>query len=96
MTLPLTQTQEKLWRYIASCDRSPSFIEMRDALGLSSKSGVHRLLDSLEHKGFVRRIRNRARAIIAVDPTQPTLRNVKTSELLAELERRGILLGLPQ
>src|SRR5262249_62204447 len=41
----------------------PSFDEMRDALALRSKSGIHRLITALEERGFIRRLPNRARAI---------------------------------
>ena len=41
---------------------SPSFDEMKDALGLKSKSGVHRLITALEERGFLRRLAHRARA----------------------------------
>jgi len=42
---------------------SPSFDEMREALDLKSKSGVHRLISALEERGFIRRLANRARAL---------------------------------
>ena len=42
---------------------SPSFEEMKDALDLRSKSGVHRLISALEERGFIRRLPNRARAL---------------------------------
>lgn len=42
---------------------SPSFEEMKDALGLKSKSGVHRLISALEERAFIRRLPNRARAL---------------------------------
>jgi repressor LexA len=42
---------------------SPSFDEMREALDLKSKSGVHRLISALEERGFIRRLPNRARAL---------------------------------
>lgn len=42
---------------------SPSFEEMKDALDLKSKSGVHRLVSALEERGFIRRLPNRARAL---------------------------------
>ena len=42
---------------------SPSFEEMKDALELRSKSGVHRLISALEERGFLRRLPNRARAL---------------------------------
>ena len=63
----LTRKQHELLRYIS--DRlaedgiCPSFDEMKDALGLKSKSGVHRLITALEERGFVRRLRYRARAL---------------------------------
>ncbi|MFS2009983.1 transcriptional repressor LexA [Azospirillum sp. CT11-132] len=42
---------------------SPSFDEMKDALGLKSKSGIHRLITGLEERGFIRRLPHRARAL---------------------------------
>src|SRR3954468_14668250 len=42
---------------------SPSFDEMKDALGLKSKSGIHRLITGLEERGFTRRLPHRARAL---------------------------------
>ena len=42
---------------------SPSFEEMKDAVGLKSKSGIHRLISALEERGFIRRLPNRARAL---------------------------------
>jgi repressor LexA len=42
---------------------SPSFEEMKDALGLKSKSGIHRLISGLEERGFIRRLAHRARAL---------------------------------
>jgi repressor LexA len=45
---------------------SPSFDEMKDALGLKSKSGIHRLISGLEERGFIRRLPHRARALEVV------------------------------
>ncbi len=63
----LTRKQNELLLYISqqiSKDGvSPSFDEMKDALGLKSKSGVHRLVTALEERGFIRRFPNRARAL---------------------------------
>lgn len=42
---------------------SPSFEEMKEAVGLKSKSGIHRLISALEERGFIRRLPNRARAL---------------------------------
>src|SRR5580693_1302587 len=41
----------------------PSFEEMKDALGLRSKSGIHRLITGLEERGFIKRLPHRARAL---------------------------------
>lgn len=66
----LTKKQHELICFIA--DRlndsgvSPSFEEMKDALDLKSKSGVHRLISALEERGFLRRLPNRARALEVV------------------------------
>ncbi len=66
----LTRKQNELLRYIhdhlAQSGVSPSFEEMKDALDLKSKSGVHRLISALEERGFIRRLPNRARALEVV------------------------------
>lgn len=63
----LTSKQNELLRFIhdrlESSGVSPSFEEMKDALNLKSKSGVHRLIGALEERGFIRRLPNRARAL---------------------------------
>lgn len=63
----LTRKQHELIRFIQSrleeTGVSPSFEEMKDALDLKSKSGVHRLISALEERGFIRRLANRARAL---------------------------------
>ncbi|MDX1580285.1 MAG: transcriptional repressor LexA [Alphaproteobacteria bacterium] len=56
---------------------SPSFEEMKEALGLKSKSGIHRLITALEERGFIRRLPNRARALEVLklpEPASPTLK----------------------
>src|SRR5213595_1532968 len=52
----------------------PSFDEMREALDLKSKSGVHRLISALEERGFIRRLPNRARAleVVKLPETRPS------------------------
>jgi len=63
----LTRKQLDLLEFIhASVQRDgvpPSFDEMKDALDLRSKSGIHRLITALEERGFIRRLAHRARAI---------------------------------
>ena len=66
----LTRKQHELLIYIhkhlGETGVSPSFEEMKDALDLKSKSGVHRLISALEERGFIRRLANRARALEVV------------------------------
>lgn len=63
----LTAKQHELLRFIQQrleeTGISPSFEEMKEALDLKSKSGVHRLISALEERGFLRRLPNRARAL---------------------------------
>ena len=63
----LTRKQHELLSYIhdklGETGVSPSFEEMKEALDLKSKSGVHRLISALEERGFIRRLANRARAL---------------------------------
>jgi len=74
----LTRKQHELICFIA--DRlketgvSPSFEEMKEALDLKSKSGVHRLISALEERNFIRRLPNRARALEVLRvPERPEL-----------------------
>lgn len=64
----LTDRQDALLAFIRTYterggNRSPSFDEMKDFMGLQSKSGIFRLLKGLEERGFIARIHGRARAI---------------------------------
>ncbi len=57
---------------------SPSFEEMKEALDLKSKSGVHRLISALEERGFIRRLPNRARALeVLKNPEDVNARGAK-------------------
>jgi repressor LexA len=66
----LTRKQHELLRFIIDhCNEtgtSPSFEEMKEALNLRSKSGIHRLVTALEERGFIRRHPHRARALEVV------------------------------
>jgi repressor LexA len=66
----LTKKQHELLIFIqsrlAEDGISPSFEEMKDALNLKSKSGIHRLISGLEERGFIRRLAHRARALDVV------------------------------
>lgn len=63
----LTRKQNELLRFVHGRVQEtgvpPSFDEMKEALDLKSKSGIHRLITALEERGFIRRLANRARAI---------------------------------
>jgi repressor LexA len=105
----LTRKQHELLTYIhghlAENGVSPSFEEMKEALDLKSKSGVHRLISALEERGFIRRLPNRARALevmrmpdvkaaIASEPTP--LRIPEAANDVIELPLHGrIAAGMP-
>ena len=71
----LTRKQYELLRFINERLKEsgvpPSFDEMKDALDLRSKSGIHRLITALEERGFIRRLANRARAIEVIKLPEP-------------------------
>ena len=78
----LTAKQHELLHFIQerldASGISPSFEEMKEALGLKSKSGIHRLIIALEERGFLRRLPNRARALEVLkvpDAATPAVRN---------------------
>lgn len=95
----LTRKQHELICFIS--DRltetgvSPSFEEMKEALDLKSKSGVHRLISALEERGFIRRLPNRARALEVIKmperadaaPSAPVAPQVPAANPATELSR---------
>lgn len=91
----LTAKQAEALRFITDyLDRSggiaPSFDEMKQALGLASKNGVWRLMDALEEKGHIVRLKHRARALQVVTPETP-----KPAEVVCEaIMRRAAEAGL--
>ena len=72
----LTPRQNECWlflaKYTADHGYAPSFEEMAEALNLSSKSNIHRLLEALEERGHIRRLRRRSRAIEVLRMPKPT------------------------
>ena len=85
----LTAKQRELLQYIdgrlKQSGVSPSFDEMREALDLKSKSGVHRLISALEERGFIRRLPNRARALEVVkmpELSSPTLAAAQATKIV--------------
>lgn len=86
----LTRKQHDLLRFIHARLREagvpPSFDEMKEALDLRSKSGIHRLILALEERGFIRRLPNRARAIevLRLPETAPAAGRAKFSPSVVE------------
>jgi repressor LexA len=76
----LTRKQFELLRFIherlKEAGVPPSFDEMKDALDLRSKSGIHRLITALEERGFIRRLPNRARAIEVIKLPEPVAHGI--------------------
>ena len=79
----LTRKQFELLRFIHERLKEsgipPSFDEMKDALDLRSKSGIHRLITALEERGFIRRLPNRARAIEVIKLPESVAQGIGTS-----------------
>ena len=75
----LTKKQKELFvylrDYISSNDISPSFEEMKNAVNLKSKSGIHRLITSLEQRGYIKRLKHKA---IAMEITKELQNNSST------------------
>lgn len=91
----LTRKQHELVCFIhdrlAETGISPSFEEMKEALDLKSKSGVHRLISALEERGFIRRLPNRARALEVVKMPERSgdSRPVSTSNVVSMAAARA-------
>ena len=80
----LTNKQYELLMFISERLKekgvAPSFDEMKEALDLRSKSGIHRLITALEERGFIRRLAHRARALEIIkmpDAASPSPGNIK-------------------
>jgi repressor LexA len=78
----LTKKQHELLTFInqrlAATGVAPSFDEMKDALNLRSKSGIHRLISGLEERGFLRRLPHRARALEVIKLPEESAANGTT------------------
>ena len=80
----LTKKQKELFVYlrdfISSNDISPSFEEMKNAVNLKSKSGIHRLITSLEQRGYIKRLKHKARAMEITKELQNNSSTVTNNE----------------
>lgn len=94
----LTAKQMELLRFLcaymdASGGIAPSFMEIQQAMGLSAKSGVHRLLGGLEYRGMIRRLEYRHRAIEIIkrpDEYNIPLSMVSAGDMIDELRNRKL------
>ena len=89
----LTRKQHELLMFIherlKEAGIPPSFDEMKEALDLASKSGIHRLITALEERGFIRRLPNRARALEVLRlPEFDCSRACALQEIRSERDRR--------
>ena len=79
----LTKKQKELFEflsgYITKNNISPSFEEMKDAVNLKSKSGIHRLITSLEQRGFIKRLKHKARAMEITRTLSNTLNKINNN-----------------
>ena len=86
----LTRKQHELLTFIdkhlKATGFSPSFEEMKEALQLRSKSGIHRLISALEERGFLRRRHHRARALEVVRLPNEAGREIEVVQDAADLE----------
>lgn len=92
MSISSTRKQAELLTFLtnyleATGGVAPSFQEMTDALGLKSKSGVHRLITALVERGKILRLPDRARAIRIIP--EDIFDGIPSSALAEELARRG-------
>ncbi len=75
----LTKKQKELFEflksYISSNEICPSFEEMKEAVNLKSKSGIHRLITSLEQRGYIKRLKHKARAM-EITKDLPNFKNI--------------------
>jgi len=99
----LTRKQYELLMFIHERVREsgipPSFDEMKDALDLKSKSGIHRLITALEERGFLRRMEKRARALEIIklpDNVAETLRPATTRSQALRLSPAGARHSRPE
>ena len=95
----LTRKQQELLLYIDGKLHeggvSPSFEEMKEALDLKSKSGVHRLISALEERGFIRRLPNRARALEVLKMPEVRAANVNTTAKAPPPRAANDILDIP-
>ena len=107
----LTKKQKELFDYlkdyISNNQISPSFEEMKDAVNLKSKSGIHRLITSLEQRGFIKRLKHRARAMEIIEKVSnnentqmesvniPLIGAIAAGEAIEAIEQSNDFISIP-
>jgi len=106
----LTKKQKELFDYLKSYisknEISPSFEEMKLAVKLKSKSGIHRLITSLEQRGFIKRLKHKARAMEIVNKSItdsnnndyikiPLLGSIAAGEAIEAIENNNEFISVP-
>ena len=96
----LTKKQKELLEYVNSFINtnkiSPSYDEIREAMNLKSKSGIHRIVSALEERGFIRKLANRARAIEVLKNPDKINNNITSIDTNIEIPLCGkIAAGTP-
>ena len=96
----LTKKQKELLEYVNSFinanKMSPSYDEIREAMNLKSKSGIHRIVSALEERGFIRKLANRARAIEVLKNPDKINNNITSIDTNIEIPLCGkIAAGTP-
>ena len=91
----LTRKQSELLRFIHERLKEtgvpPSFDEMKEALDLASKSGIHRLITALEERGFLRRMEKRARALEVLKLPDNMAETLRPATTRSQVQRAGIV-----
>ena len=93
--LMLTKKQRELLLFIERKLQEdqvcPSFEEMKTALNLKSKSGIHRLVSALEDRGFIRRLKNKARALEVIKSASDTTEIKNNSPAKGTITTKGFI-----
>ena len=107
----LTKKQKELFdylqQYMSNNQISPSFEEMKEAVNLKSKSGIHRLISSLEERGFIKRLKHKARAMEIIDKNSnnynnfsdvisiPLIGTIAAGEAIEAIEQSSDFISIP-
>ena len=107
----LTKKQKELFdylqKYMSNNQISPSFEEMKEAVNLKSKSGIHRLISSLEERGFIKRLKHKARAMEIIDKNSnnynnfsdvisiPLIGTIAAGEAIEAIEQSSDFISIP-